>query len=63
MLTHRQAFDRIVEQFELKDDKFIGFDTWFSKRLVEIGYKIYLMQDLYVYHSYKRLWKNKEWGK
>ena len=63
MLTHRQAFDRVMEQFELKDDKFIGFDTWFSARLVELGYKIYIMQDLYVYHGYKRLWKNKEWGK
>jgi len=63
MLTHKQTFDEVMSKFDLSDNKFIGFDTWYCARLIDLGYKIYIMRDLYVYHGYKRLWKNKEWGK
>ena len=63
MLINKNAFNKVIEKFELSDSKFIGFDTWYCARLIELNYNIYIMQDIYVYHGYKRLWKNKEWGK
>lgn len=63
ILTRREVYDEAKEIFGFKDDKFIGWDNYYSDRLIELGYKLYLMQDLYVFHGYKRLWKNEEWGK
>lgn len=63
ILTPKKAYDEVKITFGLPDNKFLGWDNFFSDRLIELGYKLYLMKDLYVYHGYKRLWKNKEWGK
>lgn len=62
ILTHKAAYNTVKEKFGLPDNKFIGWDNYYSDRLLDCGYKMYRMDDLYVYHGYKRLWKNKEWG-
>ena len=62
ILTNRRAYDEVKEKCGFPDNKFIGWDNYYNDRLLELGYKLYLMQDLYVYHGYKRLHKNKEWG-
>lgn len=63
ILTHRDVYDCIKNRHGFPDDKFLGWDNYYSDRLIEEEYKLYLMQDLYVYHGYKRLWKNSDWGK
>jgi len=63
ILTHKKAYFDVKEKFGIPDNKFIGWDNYYNLRLVVLGYKIISMQDLYVYHGYKRLWKNAEWGK
>jgi len=62
ILTHKKAYNDVKDKFGLPDNKFIGWDNYYNARLLELGYRIYLMRDLYCYHGYKRLWKNKEWG-
>ena len=56
ILTHRKALDS-VGKFP---DKFIGLDNWYNDRLIENGYRIYRMEDLYIYHGYRRDWKRLE---
>lgn len=63
ILTHKEAYNKVKDEFGLPDGKFIGWDNYYNDRLLDLGYKIFIMQDLYVFHGYKRLWKNKEWGK
>lgn len=63
ILTHKKAYNDVKEKFGLPDDKFLGWDNYYNDRLLELDYKMYLMQDLYIYHGYKRLWKNEDWGK
>lgn len=62
ILTHKKAYNDVKEKFGFPDNKFIGWDNYYNDRLLELGYKLYLMKGLYIYHGYKRLWKNKEWG-
>ena len=62
ILTRRSVYDHIKDTYGLPGDKFLGWDNYYSDRLHEAGYKIYLLKDLYVYHGYKRLWKNGAWG-
>lgn len=53
-LTHRDVWDKVGGA---PAEKFIGFDNWYHARVREAGYEIHVMRDLYVYHGYKRLWK------
>jgi len=53
-LTHRSAWEKTGR---VPDDKFIGVDNWYDARIRENGYKVLILRDLYVYHGYKRLWK------
>jgi len=63
ILTRKKVYMDVKEKCGLPDDKFLGWDNYYNDRLLALGYKLYLMQDLYVYHGYKRLWKNTDWGK
>ena len=63
ILTNAHVYYHVKKKFGLPNDKFLGWDNYYNDRILELGYKIFLMQDLYVFHGYKRLWKNKEWGK
>ena len=58
ILTHRQALSDIGR---IPDNKFIGVDNWIYDRMKEHGYRMYIMKDFYVYHSYRRLWKDEKW--
>jgi len=62
VLTHRNVYDRVKHMFGIPDNKFLGWDNYYNDRVIELGHQIYLMKDLYVYHGYKRLWKNGVWG-
>jgi len=62
ILTHKNVYDRVKNKFGMPDSKFIGWDNYYNDRILELDYQIYLMKDLYVYHGYKRLWKNESWG-
>ena len=62
ILTHKEAFQKVLSLYDLPDNKFLGFDNYYGDRLRECGYRLYRMNDLYVYHGYKRLWKNGTWG-
>jgi len=53
-LTHREAWDQVGGA---PGGKFIGFDNWYHDRVRELGYRIHVLQDLYVYHGYRRLWR------
>jgi GT2 family glycosyltransferase len=53
MLSHKAALSSILPL----PDKFLGLDNWIGDRLKEKGYRLYVMEGLYVYHGYKRLWK------
>lgn len=55
-LTNKKVFEKVGP---VPDDKFIGLDNWYHDRVKEAGYRIYIMRDLYVFHNYKRQWKNK----
>ena len=57
MLTHKEAFNKVTSQFDLPENKFLGYDNWYFDRLKNCGYKTYLMESVYFYHSYRRLWK------
>ncbi len=63
ILTHKTAYENVKQTFGIPDDKFIGWDNYYNDRLIDLGYKIHIMKDLYVYHGYRRLWKNDDWGK
>ena len=63
ILTHKTVYDRVKSMFGFPDNKFLGWDNYYNDRLIDLGYRLYLMKDLYVYHGYKRLWKKEEWGK
>jgi len=67
ILTSKEAFTKVkvlsTGSKALPENKFIGFDNWYYDRLIECGFKTYIMEDLYVYHGYKRLWKDGSWGR
>lgn len=54
ILTHKQAWED-AGKFPL--DMFLGLDNEYHKRLVNKGYKLFMIKDLYLYHRYYRLWK------
>lgn len=59
ILTHKEAWKKAGG---FKDDFYI--DCWYGWKLYEIGYKLYRIPGLYVYHlenEKKRLWEN--WAK
>ena len=62
ILTHVEAYNDIKNKFGIPGDKFIGWDNYYNDRLIEAGYTLHLMQDLYVFHGYRRLWKKEKWG-
>jgi len=62
ILTSKKVFSKVAAMYDLPDSKFLGFDNWYGQRVIDLGYKIYRMDDLYVLHTYKRLWKNGTWG-
>jgi GT2 family glycosyltransferase len=51
ILTNKKAW-KAVGGF--KEDGFYGIDNDYSMKLKRAGFRLYLMQDLYVYHSYFR---------
>lgn len=51
ILTNKRAW-KAVGGF--KEDGFYGVDNDYSKKLRLAGFRLYLMEDLYVYHSYFR---------
>jgi GT2 family glycosyltransferase len=53
-LTRRKVWDEVGG---VPDEKFIGMDNYYHDRVKEAGYKIYIMKDLYVFHNYRRQWK------
>lgn len=53
-LTRRKVWDEVGG---VPDDKFIGMDNYYHDRVKEAGYRIYVMQNLYVFHNYQRQWK------
>ena len=53
-LTRRKIWDDVGG---VPDKKFIGVDTYYHGRVKEAGYRIYVMQDLYVFHNYRRQWR------
>lgn len=53
-LTHREAWDKVGG---VPDEKFIGMDNFYHDRIKEAGYHVYIMRDLYVFHNYRRQWK------
>jgi len=53
-LTRRKVWDEVGG---VPDDMFLGMDNEYSLRVKMAGYRIYIMQDLYVFHNYKRQWK------
>lgn len=55
-LTRRKVWDAVGG---VPDELFLGMDNEYHKRVKNAGYKIYVMHDLYVFHNYKRQWKNK----
>ena len=63
ILTHKTAYEKVKKNYGLPDDKFLGWDNYYADRLMNCGYKLYIMKDLYVWHGYRRLWKNPSWGK
>jgi len=62
ILTNKKAYDDVKKEHGFPNDKFIGWDNYYNDRLLQLGYSLHLMKDLYVYHGYKRLWKNGTWG-
>jgi len=55
ILTRRRCWEAVGPFPE----KFLGLDNWYGDRLREKGFTLHVMQDLYVYHAYHRLWKGK----
>jgi glycosyltransferase involved in cell wall biosynthesis len=51
ILTNKKAW-KVVGGF--KEEGFYGIDNDYSRKLKAAGFHLYLMQDLYVYHSYFR---------
>jgi len=38
---------------------FLGVDNRYANQVKKAGYKVYMMEGLYVYHMYRREWKSK----
>jgi GT2 family glycosyltransferase len=55
-LTRRKVWDEVGG---VPDDIFLGMDNEYHRRVKAAGYHIYIMQDLYVFHNYRRQWKSK----
>lgn len=53
ILTHKEAWNK-AGGFP---KGFLGVDNEYHKRLVNTGYRLFLIKDLYIYHRYYRLWK------
>jgi len=50
---------KLLKKFtNFPDNKFIGWDNWYYDRLKENKNTFYILPGLYIYHSYRRLWKN-----
>lgn len=54
ILTHKKAWED-AKGFK---DGFLGIDFDYYYRLRRAGYRFYVMEDLYVYHHYKRHWQS-----
>jgi len=52
-ITHKAAWQK-AGKFP---SGFLGVDNRYAGAVKNAGYKVYLMEGLYVYHSYKREWK------
>jgi GT2 family glycosyltransferase len=51
IMTNKRAWEAVGG---FKESGFYGVDNDYSRRLRHKGFKLYLMEDLYVYHSYFR---------
>lgn len=54
ILTHRKAW----EDAGGFPEGFLGVDNQYHRRLAKAGYRVFVMEELYCYHRYKRLWAN-----
>lgn len=52
IMTHKEAWKK-VGGFA---DGFLGVDNDYHKRIRRAGYKVFVMEELYTYHRYKRTW-------
>lgn len=52
ILTHKEAWERVGGFNE--NIGFFGVDTYYFSKLKQFGYKLMVLQDLYVYHGYFR---------
>ena len=55
MLTRRKVWEEVGG---FPPEKFIGMDSYYHGKVLQAGYRVYLIKSLYVWHSYKRDWKN-----
>jgi GT2 family glycosyltransferase len=55
-LTRRKVWDEVGG---VPDNKFLGMDNYYHDRVKAAGYHIYVMQDLYIFHNYRRQWLQK----
>jgi GT2 family glycosyltransferase len=56
MVTSR----RVWEKAGKFPNGFLGLDNRYAQQVKNAGFKVYLIEGLYVYHSYKREWKHKK---
>lgn len=54
MLTHKEAWEA-AGKFR---NGFLGVDNNYCGKVKDAGYKTFVLPGLYVYHAYKREWKN-----
>lgn len=58
ILTHRKAWQNAGGFPE----GFPGIDNEYHRRLAKAGYRIFIMEELYCYHRYKRFWADDNTG-
>ena len=44
ILTHKTAYEKVKKNYGLPDDKFLGWDNYYADRLMNCGYKLYIMK-------------------
>lgn len=53
-LTRRKIWDEVGGA---PPDMFLGLDNWYHEQVKRLGYKVYVIKELYVYHRYLRQWQ------
>lgn len=52
MITHKEVWAKVGGFAQ----GFLGIDNDYHKRIIFAGYKVYIIEELYCYHRYKRFW-------